>query len=116
MIFSEGLATQVSRAAAPNLSEVDYFWYGHPEMEDWVPWCEDHAADLTAGMDLVMEKPTAMETYFGAGLVNGRWRVGYHVADRVVARLGLPLPELVALPVDQARRAVIEAMGAITGE
>ena len=26
MIFSEGLATQASRAAAPELAEVDYFW------------------------------------------------------------------------------------------
>ena len=31
LVFSEGLATQTSRAAVPGQPEIDYFWYGHPE-------------------------------------------------------------------------------------
>jgi hypothetical protein len=109
-IFSEGLATQASRAAAPNLAEVDYFWYGHPEMDDWVPWCEDHAADLSDALRSGIDDPAAVENLFGAGVVDGRWRVGYFLADRLVAGLGATLAELAALPVADARHAVSEAL------
>jgi hypothetical protein len=112
MVFSEGLATQASRAAAPGLPEVDYFWFGHPEVEDWVPWCEEHADELRKHVRAGLDIPEAAETFFGAGLVDGRWRVGYHLADRLVAGLGLPLPELAALAVDDARRLVRGALGA----
>jgi hypothetical protein len=108
--FSEGLATQVSRAAAPHLPEVDYFWYGHPEGQDWLAWCEEHVAELRGHLLADRDLPGTAETYFGAGLVDGRWRVGYYVADRLVAGLGRTLPELVALPVDDARQAVIDAL------
>jgi hypothetical protein len=109
-IFSEGLATQVSRVAAPGLPEVDYFWYGHPEMEDWVPWCGAHASELQEQVRGALDVPEAVDTFFGAGLIDGKWRVGYHLADRLVAELGRSLPELVALPVDSARQLVLEAL------
>jgi hypothetical protein len=112
MIFYEGLATQASRAAAPGLPEVDYFWYGHPEVEDWVPWCEEHADELRKHVRVALDIPEAVETFFGAGLVDGRWRVGYHLADRLVGGLGRSLPELVALSPDEARQAVREALEA----
>ncbi len=112
MIFSEGLATQASRVAAPGLSEVDYFWYGHPEVDDWVKWCEVHGSELDEHMGAALASAEAVETFFGAGLVDGRWRVGYHVADRLVGGLGRPLPELVAMPVDEARHAVRDALAA----
>ncbi|HEX3540342.1 MAG TPA: hypothetical protein VHT75_07835 [Acidimicrobiales bacterium] len=111
MIFSEGLATQASRAAAPNLAEVDYFWYGHPAMEDWVSWCEEHAGELRDLMAAAIDDPAAVERLFGAGFVDGRWRTGYHVADRLVASLGRTMPELVAMSVDEARRVVSDALG-----
>jgi hypothetical protein len=110
MIFSEGLATQASRAAAPDLAEVDYFWYGHSEMDEWVPWCEEHAADIGEQMQAAANDPAAVEIFFGAGLVQGKWRVGYHLADRLVAGLGATLPELVTLPIDDARQAVRDAL------
>lgn len=109
-IFSEGLATQVSRAAAPDLAEIDYFWYGHPQMEDWLPWCDAHADDLRRQLASEREAPETAEVFFGAGMIDGRWRVGYHVADRLVAGLGRSLPELVALPVEDARQLVIAAL------
>lgn len=111
MIFSEGLATQASRAAAPNLPEVDYFWYGHPEMEDWIPWCEEHAGELGDLMAAAIDAPEAVDSFFGAGFIDGRWRTGYHVADRLVAGLGRTLPELAAMSVEDARRAVSDALG-----
>ncbi|MDP9073945.1 MAG: hypothetical protein M3N98_07190 [Actinomycetota bacterium] len=109
-IFAEGLATQASRAVAPGLSEVDYFWYGHSEMEDWVPWCDEHATQLRAQLRSAVDTPGAAEAFFGAGMIDGRWRVGYHAADRLVAGLGRTLPELVALPVAVARQAVCDAL------
>ncbi len=109
-VFTEGLATQASRAAAPNLPEDYYFWYGHPEMEDWVPWCAEHAGELRGYLRDAIDDPGAVETFFGAGLVEGRWRVGYYLADRLVAGLGPTLPELVTLSVSDARSAVHDAL------
>ncbi len=111
-IFSEGLATQVSRAVVPGLPEVVYFWYGHPEVEEWLSWCEEQAPDLRRHLQASLDVPEAAETFFGGGLVDGRWRVGYYLADRLVAGLGHALPELVGLSVDDARQAVGAALAA----
>ena len=43
-------------------------------------------------------------------LVDGKWRVGYYLADRLVAGLGMSLAELAALSVDDARAAVRDAL------
>lgn len=110
MVFSEGLATQVSRAAVPGAPEIDYFWYGHPEAQDWLPWCQAHVGELAKHVRAGLDIPEAVDTFFGGGLVDGKWRVGYYLADRVVAGLGRPLPELVALGVDEARQAVRDAL------
>ena len=111
MIFSEGLATQVSRAAIPDAPEIDYFWYGHPEAQDWLPWCESHSDELRKHMRAALDIPEALETFFGGGLVDGKWRVGYYLADQIVGSLGKTLPELVTMKVDDARAAVREALG-----
>jgi hypothetical protein len=110
LVFSEGLATQASRAAVPGQPEIDYFWYGHPEAQGWLPWCEQHFDELRKHVRASLDIPEAIETFFGGGLVDGKWRVGYYLADRVVAGLGRPLPELVALSVDEARAAVRDAL------
>jgi len=110
MVFSEGLATQISRAAVPDAPEIDYFWYGHPEAQDWLPWCQQHARELRKHVRAALDIPEALETFFGGGLVDGKWRVGYYLADQVVAGLGKTLPELVAMSVDEARAAVAEAL------
>lgn len=112
MVFSEGLATQVSRAAVPDAAEIDYFWYGHPEAQGWLPWCEGHLDELRKHVRASLDIPEAVETFFGGGLVDGKWRVGYYLADRVVAGLGRSLPELVAMRVDEARDAVRAALSA----
>jgi hypothetical protein len=110
LLFTEGLATQVSRAAAPGLSEVDYFWYGHPGMDDWVQWCAERAGELRSRLGDAVDDPAAADTFFGGGLVDERWRVGYHVADRLVASLNMTLPDLAALSVADARDAVSHAL------
>jgi hypothetical protein len=110
MIFTEGLATQVSRAAVPGAPEIDYFWYGHPEAQDWLPWCQQHAGELRKHVRAALDIPEALETFFGGGLVDGKWRVGYYLADQVVAGLGRSLPELAAMSVDDARAAVRDAL------
>ena len=110
MVFSEGLATQVSRAAVPDAPEIDYFWYGHPEAQGWLPWCEQHVDELRKHIRASLDIPEALETFFGGGLVDGKWRVGYYLADQVVGSLGRSLPELVAMTVDEARAAVRDAL------
>ena len=110
MVFSEGLATQISRAAVPDAPEIDYFWYGHPEAQDWLPWCKQHIEELRKHVRASLYIPEALETFFGGGVVDGKWLVGYYLADRVVADLGKSLPELVAMSVDDARAAVREAL------
>ena len=112
MLFSEGLATQVSRAAVPEAPEIDYFWYGHPEAQGWLPWCEQHVEELRKHLRASLDIPEAVDTFFGAGLVDGKWRVGYYVADQLVASLGMSLPELAALRVDDARAAVRTSLSA----
>ncbi|MGI8807886.1 MAG: hypothetical protein ACR2KK_08615 [Acidimicrobiales bacterium] len=110
MVFSEGLATQVSRVAEPDAAEIDYFWYGHPEAQDWLPWCQQHAGELRKHVWAGLDIPEAVETFFGGGLVDGKWRVGYYLADQIVAGLGRSLPELVGMGVDEARAAVRAAL------
>ena len=110
MVFSEGLATQVSRAAVPEADEIDYFWYGHPEAQGWLPWCQEHLDELRKHVRASLDIPEAVDTFFGGGLVDGKWRVGYYLADQVVGSLGRPLSELAALSVEEARAAVREAL------
>jgi hypothetical protein len=110
MVFSEGMATQVSRAAVEGMSEIDYFWYGHPEAQGWLPWCQDHVTEIGKHVRAALDIPEAIDTFFGGGLVDGKWRVGYYLADRVVAGLGKSLPELAAMSVDEARAAVADAL------
>ncbi len=109
-IFSEGLATQASRAAVPDAAEIDYFWYGHPESGDWLEWCRAERHEIAKHMAASLDLPEAVETFFGGGAVNGHWRVGYELADHLVAGLGLGLGELVAMSVDDARRTVAAAL------
>ncbi len=110
MVFTEGFATQVSRAAIPDAEEIDYFWYGHPEAQDWLPWCQQHVDELRKHVRAALDIPEALETFFGGGLVDGKWRVGYYLADAVVGGMGKSLPELAAMSVDEARAAVRDAL------
>ncbi|MGI8983141.1 MAG: hypothetical protein ACR2HM_01185 [Acidimicrobiales bacterium] len=110
IVFSEGFATQVSRAAVPGAPEVDYFWYGHPESQGWLPWCQEHLDELRKHVRASLEIPEAIETFFGAGLVDGKWRVGHYLADQLVAGLDRSLPELAAMSVEEARAAVRDAL------
>ncbi|HEX3621832.1 MAG TPA: hypothetical protein VHT97_05910 [Acidimicrobiales bacterium] len=110
MVFTEGMATQVSRAAVPGMEEIDYFWYGHPEAQGWLPWCQQHLQELGKHVRASLDIPEAIDTFFGGGLVDGKWRVGYYLADSVVGGLGRTLPELAAMSVDDARLAVRDAL------
>jgi hypothetical protein len=90
----------------PGRPPDDYFWYGHGGFADWLPWCEEHRDQLLDRFKTDLDDPTAVETWFGAGLVEGKWRVGYYLADQLVTRLDRPLPELVAMSVDEAKEAI----------
>jgi hypothetical protein len=110
MIFTEGFATRVSRAVVPDAAEIDYFWYGHPESQGWLEWCQEHVEELRKHMRASLDIPEAIETFFGAGLVDGKWRVGHYLADQLVGSLGASLPELAAMSVQEARAAVGDAL------
>ncbi|HET7488479.1 MAG TPA: hypothetical protein VFJ85_11165 [Acidimicrobiales bacterium] len=108
--FSEGLATRVSRQVVPGTDEADYFWFGHEGFEDWLPWCEEHRGELLGRFRDELDEPGTDDAFFGAGLVEKRWRVGYYLADLLVGAIDLPLPELVVLGVDDARAALRESL------
>ncbi|HVE45296.1 MAG TPA: hypothetical protein VNA57_00920 [Acidimicrobiales bacterium] len=111
MAFSEGLAISASRAVVPGRPDDDYFWFGYDGFEDWLAWCQEHREELLARFAEALDDPTAFDTYFGAGLVDGRWRTGYFVADEVVRSLGRSLPEMAAMTVSEGREAVREVLG-----
>ena len=110
LAFAEGLAIAASRVVVPDRPEEDYFWYGYGGFEEWLPWCREHRDDLLKRFVAALDDPEASETFFGGGLVDGRWRVGYYVADEVVKGLGRPLTELAALTVAEAQEAVRETV------
>jgi len=109
--FSEGIGIQASRAAVPGRPESEYFWYDQPGFEHWLPWCEENSSGLVEEFAALLEDPDAYEAYFGAGLVHEQRRVGYFVADVLVAGLGKSLPDLMSMSVDDGRKAIVEALG-----
>ena len=106
LAFYEGTAIAATRAVVPGRAEDDYFWYGHGGFADWLPWCQEHRDQLLDRFKSDLDDPSAVETWFGGGLVDGHWRVGYFVADQLVTRLGRPLPELVTMTVAEARETI----------
>jgi hypothetical protein len=110
MAFSEGMAIHASRAVVPGRPEDDYFWFGYDGFEDWLAWCQERRDELVRRFGEALDDPAAVDTFFGAGLVEGRWRVGYFVADEVVKGLGRTLPELAAMSVAEGREAVRAAL------
>ncbi len=113
MAFSEGMAIQASRVVVPDRPEYDYFWYGHDGFEEWLPWCQANRQQLFELFRAALDDPEAGETFFGGGLVEGRWRVGYFVADEIVRALDRPLPELVAMSVEDGRAVVRDRLSAL---
>lgn len=110
--FSEGLAIAVSRAVAPNRPEEEYFWYGIPGFEDWLPWCREHRDLLRQRFRDRLDDEDGLEAFFGGGLIEDRWRVGFFLADELVRELDVPLPELVRMNVEEGRQAIRSVLGA----
>jgi len=112
LAFTEGVAIEASRQLAPGQPDQDYFWYGHPDVDDWLPWCREHRDQLVDAFASGLDDPATIEAFFGGGFVESKWRVGYFVADEVVRHLGLPLPELAHMTVAEGKAAVRAALGA----
>jgi hypothetical protein len=110
MAFSEGVAIAASRALFPGCPELDYFWYGHGEVDKWLEWCTEHHDDIVAHFAASLDVPETVETYFGGGMIQGQWRVGFYLADHIVRSLDLPLPTLVAMSVEEGRASVRRAL------
>lgn len=110
MAFAEGLAIAVSRQVVPDRPDDDYYWYGYGGFEEWLPWCRENRADLLRRFAADIDDPATGETWFGGGLVDGRWRVGQFVAGELVTALGRPLPELAAMSVEDARATIRTAV------
>lgn len=111
LAFTEGFAIAASREVVPDQAEDDYFWYGHPETEGWLRWCRERRDQLVDLFRSSIDDPEAVETFFGAGFVGGKWRTGYFVADELVSGLGLSLPELAATSVADGKAAIRAALG-----
>ncbi len=108
--FYEGIAIQASRAVVPDRPEEDYFWYGLAGLEDWLPWCREHRDSLLERFGDSLEEEEATERFFGKGLVEGKWRVGYFIADELVAKIDRPLQEMIRMSVDEGRQAIRDAL------
>ncbi len=111
MAFSEGLAIAASRKLAPERPELDYYWYGHGDVETWLDFCRDNEDRLLDHLASSIDAPETVETYFGGGMIDGQWRVGFYLADRLVEGLGRSLPELAAMSVEEGRTAIRDALG-----
>ena len=109
--FYEGVAIAASRALVPDRPEEDYFWYGHPDVEAWLPWCRERREDLLEHFRASLDVPETVETYFGGGTIEGQWRVGFYLADELIRSLGRPLPDLVAMSVEEAQAAIRQELG-----
>lgn len=112
LAFYEGTAIAATRQVVPGRPEEEYFWYGHGGFADWLPWCHEHRGELLARFAAELEDPASVETWFGAGLVDNHWRVGYYVADQLVGSLAQSLPELVQMSVEEGRSAIREVVAA----
>ncbi|MGI9032595.1 MAG: hypothetical protein ACR2HY_02710 [Acidimicrobiales bacterium] len=111
LAFAEGVAIAASRAVVPDRPDDDYFWYGHPDVEHWLPWCREHRDELADAFASGLDDPETVEAFFGGGFVENQWRTGYFVADQIVRHLGLPLPELARMTVADGQAAVRAALG-----
>ncbi|MGH9278742.1 MAG: hypothetical protein ACRD12_11660 [Acidimicrobiales bacterium] len=108
--FSEGLAIAASRQLMPGRPDLEYYWFGHGEVDTWLEFCQERYGDLVEHFRASLDASETVETYFGSGLIQGQWRVGFYLADKLVASLGRPLPELVTLSVDEGRQAIRDAL------
>lgn len=108
--FSEGLAISVSRTVVPDRPEDEYFWYGLGGFEEWLPWCREHRDELRERFRERLDDPEAVEAFFGGGFVEDHWRVGFFIADELVRDLGVPPPQLVRMSVEDAGRAIRDAL------
>jgi hypothetical protein len=111
LAFAEGVAVAASRAVVPDRPPEEYFWYGHGNVEDWLPWCEEHRDELLSTFAAGIDSPETVEAFFGGGFVETKWRVGYYVADVLVTGLDRPLPELARTTVEEGRAAIRAALG-----
>jgi hypothetical protein len=111
LAFAEGVAIAASRAVVPGRPPEEYFWYGHGEVEHWLPWCEEHRDELLVTFAEGLAAPETVDAFFGGGFVETQWRVGYYLADQLVQALGKPLPELARMTVAEGRAAILDVLG-----
>jgi hypothetical protein len=111
LAFAEGVAIAASRQVVPGRPPEEYFWYGHEEVGNWLPWCEEHREQLLDTFAAGLDSPETVEAFFGGGFVETQWRTGYYLADELVSSLGRPLPELARMTVEQGRGAILDALG-----
>ncbi|HWC12176.1 MAG TPA: hypothetical protein VG455_13255 [Acidimicrobiales bacterium] len=111
LAFAEGVAIAASRAVIPDRPPEEYFWYGHGEVEHWLPWCEEHRDQLLVTFAEGLGAPETVDAFFGGGFVETQWRVGYYLADQLVQALDKPLPELARMTVAEGRAAILDVLG-----
>jgi hypothetical protein len=116
LAFVEGIAIAASRALVPDQAELDYFWYGHGDVETWLPWCRERRQDLLDHFRASLDVADTVETYFGGGMIEGQWRVGFYLADELVKSLNEPLPALVAMSIDEGKAAIRRALDGLARE
>jgi len=110
LVFWEGLAIQTSRVVVPDRPEHEYFWYGVKGYESWPAWCRDRRQRLRQRLRAELDGSPEAAPMFTGQAVGEPPRAGYFVAGDLIAALGARLPELVRMPVDEARSTVRAAL------
>ncbi|MFN2609249.1 MAG: hypothetical protein ABR511_15380, partial [Acidimicrobiales bacterium] len=65
LAFAEGVAIAASREIVPDRPPAEYFWYGHGEVEHWLPWCEEHRDELLVTFAEGLGAPETVDAFFG---------------------------------------------------
>jgi hypothetical protein len=112
-LFEEGLATTVSAVACPNLTELEYLWFG-PGYEAWLTECQRRSDELLTSLRATIDcaDVTTYGRFFMGPGETFPARSGYLVGYRLVRQLNrqYSVAEMVRWSREEAVARVTEAL------